>query len=149
LTGWFIFSRTAEEWSHELKGFIENGEFPCVGAWDGFHVYVSTTLKICYSFKKRYSVSNMGFIGYNKRFMYAGVGAPGSTRDSRLLQNCDVYSKIEEGNLLPKTSLNLHPYFILLFFVKQCLLSGVSNILFLYPSFSSTDLPLRLSLKVF
>ena len=94
--------RTAEEWSHELKGFIENWEFPCVGAWDGFHVYVSSTLKNFYSYKKRYSVTNMGFIGYNKRFMFAAVGAPGSTHDSRLLQNCDVYSRIEKGNLLPK-----------------------------------------------
>ena len=28
--------------------------FPCVGAWDGFHVYVSTKLKNFYSYKKRY-----------------------------------------------------------------------------------------------
>ena len=104
--------RTAEEWSNELKGFIENWEFPCVGAWYGFHVYVSTTLKNFYSYKKRYSVTNMGFIGYNKRFMFAAVGAPGSTHDSRLLQNCDVYAKIEEGNILPKSSLNLHPYMV-------------------------------------
>ena len=102
--------RTAEEWSHELKGFIENWEFPCVGAWDGFHVYVSTTMKNFDSFKKRYSVTNMGFIGYNKRFMYAAVGAPGSTHDSRLLRNCDIHSKIEEGNILPKSTLNLHPH---------------------------------------
>ena len=52
----------------------------------------------------------MRFIGYNKRFMFAAVGATGSMHDSRLLQNCDVYSRIEEGNLLPKCSLNMHPY---------------------------------------
>ena len=66
----FVFlPRTSEEWSQELQGFLENWKFPCVGAWDGFHVYVSTTMKNFYSFKKRYSVTNMGFIGYNKRFM--------------------------------------------------------------------------------
>ena len=102
--------RTAEEWSEELKGFIENWEFPCVGAWDCFHVYVSVTLKSFFSYKKRYSVTNRGFIGYNKRFMFAAVGAPGSTHDSRLLQNCDVYSEIQEGNILPTSSLNLHPH---------------------------------------
>ena len=44
--------RRAEEWSHELKELIENWEFPCVVAWDGFHVYVSSTLKNFYSYKK-------------------------------------------------------------------------------------------------
>ena len=43
-----------EEWESEVKGFIENYEFPCVGAWDGFHAYVSSKLKSFYSFKKRY-----------------------------------------------------------------------------------------------
>ena len=37
--------RTDDEWEEELRGFIENYGFPCVGAWDGFHVYVSTHLK--------------------------------------------------------------------------------------------------------
>ena len=27
---------TDAEWEQELRGFIENYEFPCVGAWDGF-----------------------------------------------------------------------------------------------------------------
>ena len=34
-----------EEWKDELKGFIENYEFPCAGAWDGFHVYISSKSK--------------------------------------------------------------------------------------------------------
>ena len=34
-----------QEWEAELRGFIENYEFPCVGAWDGFHVYISSKLK--------------------------------------------------------------------------------------------------------
>ena len=80
-----------------------------MGAWDGFHVYVSTKLKNFYSYKKRYSVTNMGFIGHNKRFMWAAVGAPGSTRDSRLLRSCGIYSEIEAGHVLPHRSLNLHP----------------------------------------
>ena len=102
--------RTTEEWTEELKGFLENWEFPCVGAWDGFHVYISTTEKKYYSFKKRYSVSNMGFIGHNKRFLWAGVGAPGSTHDSWLLRNCDIYAQIEDGVILPNKKLNLSPY---------------------------------------
>ncbi|XP_046856143.1 uncharacterized protein LOC124449247 [Xenia sp. Carnegie-2017] len=75
----FIYlPKTIDEWTHELQGFLENWEFPCVGAWDGFHVYVSS--------------------------------APGSTHDSRLLKNCEVYSEIEHGKVLPKKSQNLQPY---------------------------------------
>lgn len=98
------------EWRDELQKFLENWEFPCVGAWDGFHVYVTTTLKNFYSYKKRYSVTNMALIGYNKRFMFAAVGAPGSTHDSRLLRSCNIYSEIEKGHIFPNRSVNLHPY---------------------------------------
>ena len=78
-----VFSpRNLEEWSHELQSFLENWGFPCVGAWDGFQVHVSTQLKNFYSYKKRYAVTNMAVIGYNKRFMWSAVGAPGSTHDS-------------------------------------------------------------------
>ena len=52
----------------------------------------------------------MGFVGYNKRFMWAAVGAPDSTHDSRLLKNCHIYSEIENGNIFPNQSLNLSPY---------------------------------------
>ena len=36
---------TDSEWEAEIRGFLENYEFPCVGAWDGFHVQVSSKLK--------------------------------------------------------------------------------------------------------
>ena len=42
--------------------------------------------------------------------MWAAVGAPGSTHDSRLLQNCDIYSHLEEGGVLPDGLSNLHPH---------------------------------------
>ena len=34
-----------EEWRTECKSFIENYEFLCVGAWEGFHVHVATKLR--------------------------------------------------------------------------------------------------------
>ena len=71
------------EWANELRGFIENYEFPCIGAWDGFHVYISSKLKNFYNFKHRYSISNMALVGYNKRILDLTVGAPGSTHDAR------------------------------------------------------------------
>ena len=44
--------RNLQEWSQELENFLANWEFPHVGVWDGFHVYVSTKLKNCYSYRK-------------------------------------------------------------------------------------------------
>ena len=32
-----------------VEGFLENYEFPCVGVWDGFHVYISSKLKNYFS----------------------------------------------------------------------------------------------------
>ena len=55
-------------------------------------------------------MTSMGFIGYNRRFMWAAVGASVSTHDSRLLRSCSNYSDVENGQILPNGSLNLHPY---------------------------------------
>ena len=80
--------QTDEEWEAELKGFLENFEFPCVGAWDGFHVYVSSKLKLYFSFKKRRRMSNFGLVTYINKFLYCAVGAPRSTR---MLRNSATY----------------------------------------------------------
>ena len=80
-----VLPKNQAEWETELKNFIENYEFLFVGAWDGFHVCVCSKLNLHFSFKKRYTVSNLGLVGYNKRILYAVVGAPGSTYDARML----------------------------------------------------------------
>ena len=49
----------------------------------------------------------MGLIGHNKRFLWAGVGAPGSMHDSTLLQSCPIFHAFEEGEVLPSKSLHL------------------------------------------
>ena len=107
---YMVLPRNEEEWKNEINAFLENWEFPCVGAWDGFHVYISCNLKNFFSFKKRYSVTNMGFIGANKRFLWAGVGAPGSVHDSTLLQSSDIFRSIESGHCLPNQVLRLPGY---------------------------------------
>ena len=33
---------TEDEWVKEIIGFIENYEFSCIAAWDGFHVFTTT-----------------------------------------------------------------------------------------------------------
>ena len=62
MTDSFSFQERQKSGARNFKNFLKiNWEFPCVGAWDGFHVYISTTVKNFYSYKKRYSVTNMGF----------------------------------------------------------------------------------------
>ena len=101
------FTRTDEEWEAELKGFLENYKFPCFGAWDGFHVYVSSKLKPYFSFKRRCRMSNLGLVSYNKKFLYCAVGAPGSTCDARMLRNSTVYQIIVTGHAIPDRVIDL------------------------------------------
>ena len=45
--------RTDKEWREKAIGFIESYGFPCVVAWDGFHMYVGAKLKDFNSSKRR------------------------------------------------------------------------------------------------
>ena len=90
-----------KEWRQEAVGFIEHYGFPCVLAWDGFHVYVGIKLNNFYNFKKTFSVSNMGLTGYNKWFITLTVNAPSSTHDARLFKDTHVFQGISNGNAFP------------------------------------------------
>ena len=46
-------------------------------------------------------MTNLGLIGYNKRFLYAAVRTSGSIHDARLLKESSIYSDIINGNLIP------------------------------------------------
>ena len=52
----------------------------------------------------------MGFIGSNKTFLWAAVGAPGSVHDSRLLKSCDLFADIQQGHVFPNTVLRTREY---------------------------------------
>ena len=52
-------------------------------------------------------MSNLELVGYNKRFLYCGVGAPGSTHDSRMLRSISLYEKIISGNIIPDKGITL------------------------------------------
>ena len=104
----FVYLPSADaEWESEIRGFLENYEFPRVGAWDGLHVYISSKLKNFSSFKKRYTMTNLDLVGYNKRFLYAAVGAPGSPHDARLLKGSSIFNKILKGDVLPDRVISL------------------------------------------
>ena len=84
---------TDKQWKVEVCGFIENYGFPAVSAWDGFHIHVNSQLKANFSFKKKYKVNNFALTSYNKRFLYAAVGAPRSTHDARMLKESSFLTK--------------------------------------------------------
>ena len=52
-------------------------------------------------------MSNLGLVGYNKRFLYCSVSAPGSTHDSRMLCTTSLYEKIISGNIIPNKGIAL------------------------------------------
>ena len=43
----------------------------------------------------------MGLVRCNKKFFCCGVGAPGSTHDSRMLRSTSLYEKTISGNIIP------------------------------------------------
>ena len=52
-----------------------------------------------YNFKNRYSISNMGLVAYNKRFLTIAVGTSGSNDDACLLRHTNVYKEIIDGKV--------------------------------------------------
>ena len=52
-------------------------------------------------------MANLGLINYNKRFVQAAVGAPGSTHDTRLLKKSSIYSGVINGNVIPDRVVHL------------------------------------------
>ena len=68
--GFVWLPRTKADWAKECKSFNENYEFLCVGAWDGFQVRLDCRLKSYFSFKNKYTITSMGLIAHNKRFLH-------------------------------------------------------------------------------
>ena len=92
LYGEFVcLPRSEEDCGNEWKGFIEKYAFPCAGAWDGFHVHVACRLKNYFSFKNKYTITSMGLIAHNKRFLHLTTGASGSTHNTQLLRYSTLF----------------------------------------------------------
>ena len=45
-------------------------------------------------------MNNLGIVSYNKRFLYAVVGAPGGTHDVRLLKLASIYNDTINGLII-------------------------------------------------
>ena len=75
--------------------------------WDGFPVFVNSNLKNYFSFKKRYLMTSLDLVGYNKRFLYTLAGASGSACDARLLNESSIYTAILDGDIMPEKVIRL------------------------------------------
>ena len=76
----------------------------CVG-W--FPRRCSYSSKNHYSFKHKYTISNMDLVGHSKRFLNVTCSAPGRTHDARLLLLTKVFSEIQSGRAIPLQYLDL------------------------------------------
>ena len=52
-------------------------------------------------------MNNLALTSYNKRFLYAAVGAPGSTHDARMLKESSFFDEVLSGRALPDQKINL------------------------------------------
>ena len=57
-------------------------------------MYVNSKLKLCFSVKKRYTMSSVGLVGHNKRLLYGAVGAPSNTNDAGVLKSTNLQSQV-------------------------------------------------------
>ena len=52
-------------------------------------------------------MKNLGLVGFNKRFLYAAVGAPVSNHDARLLKESSIYVAMLDGDIMPNKVIRL------------------------------------------
>ena len=52
-------------------------------------------------------MSNLGLVGFSKRFLYSGVEAPGSTLDAALLKTSSINKEIMDGSGIPDRKIEL------------------------------------------
>ena len=55
-------------------------------------------------------MNNLALTSYNKRFLYAAVGAPRSTHDARMLKESLLHDEILSGRALPDWKINLNDF---------------------------------------
>ena len=78
--------------------------------WDGFHVHIKSKLKCNCNFKKKHAINNLALTSYNKRFLYAAIGAPEGTHDAKMLKESSFFESVLAGRLLPDFNFSLGDY---------------------------------------
>jgi hypothetical protein len=101
-----IFPNTELEINRIINGFERIGKIPnAIGAIDGSHIPIKAPHLFPVDYFNRkgfYSIVLQAVVDYKKKFLDICVGWPGSTHDSRILTNSNLYNKFNNQNNLNK-----------------------------------------------
>src|SRR5436305_1898808 len=101
-----IFSNTELEINRITNGFERIGKIPnVIGTIDGSHIPIKAPHLFPVDYFNRkgfYSIVLQAVVDYKKKFLDICVGWPGSTHDSRILINSNLYNKFNNQNNLNK-----------------------------------------------
>jgi hypothetical protein len=105
-----VFPNTESEINKVTNGFKRIGKFSnAIGAIDGSHIPIKAPHLFPVDYFNRkgfYSIVLQAVVDHEKKFLDICVGWPGSTHDSRILVNSDLYNKLNNQNNLAMTSFN-------------------------------------------
>ena len=112
-----------EEWKEKAQGFWQRSQVPhAIGAMDGKHVACNCPYKtgsLYHNYKGFFSVVLLALVDSDYKFLWIGVGHPGSMSDAQIFNNSELRQKIEDGTIgfpapqpIPGEQRPL-PYFIL------------------------------------
>jgi hypothetical protein len=110
LTEKITFPNTAAEISEIRNGFKRIGKIPdAIGAIDGSHIPIKAPHLFPVDYFNRkgfYSIVLQAVVDHKKKFLDICVGWPGSTHDSRILVNSNLYNKFNNQNNLASNHFN-------------------------------------------
>ena len=105
-----IFPSTESEVSRITNGFKKLGRISnVIGAIDGSHIPIKAPHLFPVDYFNRkgfYSIVLQAVVDHKKKFLDICVGWPGSTHDSRILTNSNLYNKFNNQNNLVTTLFN-------------------------------------------
>ena len=105
-----IFPSTESEIRRIANGFKKLGRIPnVIGAIDGSHIPIKAPHLFPVDYFNRkgfYSIVLQAVVDHKKKFLDICVGWPGSTHDSRVLTNSNLYNKFNNQNNLVTTYFN-------------------------------------------
>ncbi|XP_031329847.1 protein ALP1-like [Photinus pyralis] len=100
---------TAEEWKKISQQFEEKWNFPrCIGAIDGKHVTLQAPTASgseFYNYKSQFSIVLMAVVDADYNFIFVDTGCQGRISDGGVFKNCELFKRMDRGNLnLPQLS---------------------------------------------
>ena len=101
--------KTEDEFRNKMIDTEQLWQFPCCwSAVDGCHITIKCppggpeSRKEYYNFKNFYSVTMMGMVDSNYRFIWGTCGFPGNSHDVIILLSTKLWADIRDSELLPR-----------------------------------------------